>query len=50
MTRYLTVADLIRINGRMVERWGGLAGIRDIALLESALARPKSGYYADVIE
>jgi death-on-curing protein len=50
VTRYLTVADLIRINGRMVERWGGLAGIRDIALLESALARPKSGYYADVIE
>jgi death-on-curing protein len=34
----------------MVERWGGIAGVRDEGLLESALARPQSGYYQDLIE
>ena len=38
------------INNRMTEKWGGLAGIRDSALLESALARPQTGYYQDLIE
>jgi death-on-curing protein len=50
VTRYLSVADLIRINERLVERWGGIAGVRDEGLLESALARPQSGYYQDLIE
>jgi death-on-curing protein len=50
VNRYLTVADLIRINNRMVLRWGGLAGVRDGGLLESAVSRPQTGYYADVIE
>ncbi len=50
MRRYLSVADLIRINERMVSRWGGIAGLRDQALLESAVARPQMGYYQDVIE
>jgi death-on-curing protein len=34
----------------MVQKWGGLAGLRDVRQLESALARPQSGYYADVLE
>lgn len=34
----------------MVARWGGLAGVRDQSALESAAARPKTGYYADVIQ
>ena len=50
MTRYLTAADLIRINGRMAEKWGGIPGVRDYELLESAVARPQTGYYADLIE
>lgn len=50
MNRYLSVSDLIRINKRMVSKWGGIAGVRDCALLESAVARPQSGYYHDVIE
>jgi death-on-curing protein len=48
--RYLSVADLIRINERMVAKWGGLAGVRDHAALDSAAARPMTGYYADVIQ
>lgn len=50
MSRYLSISDLIRINERMVRRWGGIAGIRDQFLLESAVARPQTGYYQDVIE
>lgn len=50
MSRYLSVSDLIRINQRMVSKWGGIAGVRDYALLESAAARPQCGYYSDVIE
>jgi death-on-curing protein len=50
VNRYLSAADLIRINKRMVTKWGGLAGVRDEGLLESAVARPQTGYYQDVIE
>ena len=35
MIRYLTVADLIRINNRMTQRWGGIAGVRDQGLIEA---------------
>src|SRR5262245_35038562 len=31
-------------------RFGGAGGLRDRGALEAALARPRSGYYADVIE
>ena len=31
-------------------RFGGSHGIRDRGALESALARPQSGYYADLIQ
>lgn len=34
----------------MVGKWGGLSGVRDEGLLESAVARPQTGYYQDVIE
>lgn len=50
MNRYLSVNDLIRINQRMISKWGGIAGVRDEALLESAVNRPRTGYYRDVIE
>ena len=30
--------------------FGGSPGLRDRAALESALARPRSGYYRDLIE
>src|SRR5471032_908053 len=33
-----------------IERYGGSHGVRDRGLLESALYRPQTGYYADLIE
>jgi death-on-curing protein len=50
MTDYLTVAELLAIHADQIERYGGSHGVRDLGLLESALFRPQTGYYADLIE
>ncbi len=47
---YLSLEEVISIHQRLVDRFGGLAGIRDTGLLESALYRPQTGYYADLAE
>ena len=33
-----------------IERFGGADGLRDPGALESALFRPQSGYYTDIIQ
>ena len=50
MTDYLTVADILAIHEDLIERFGGSHGIRDMGALDSALFRPQSGYYADLME
>jgi death on curing protein len=50
MTDYLTMADILAIHADQIERYGGSAGIRDAGMLEAALYRPQTGYYADLIE
>ncbi|MDA0339889.1 MAG: type II toxin-antitoxin system death-on-curing family toxin [Proteobacteria bacterium] len=50
MTDYLTIADILAIHENLIERFGGSHGIRDMGALESALFRPQTGYYADLIE
>jgi death-on-curing protein len=50
VTRYPTFAETIAIHAKLIERFGGLGGIRDQAALESALGRPQSGYYSDLIQ
>lgn len=47
---YLTVAEVTEMHLQLVDEFGGLHGIRDAGLLESAPMRPRSGYYADIIE
>jgi len=49
-TRFLTVDEVLAIHGRLVEKFGGPAGVRDAGLLESALFRPQTGYYRDLAE
>jgi death-on-curing protein len=44
------VDETLAIHARLVERFGGRGGVRDGGLLESALHRPQTGYYADVAE
>ena len=50
MTEYLTLAEALAIHADQVERYGGIQGVRDHGLLESALYRPQTGYYVDLIE
>lgn len=50
MTVYLTVVEVLAIHADQIERYGGAHGVRDPGLLESALYRPQTGYYADLIE
>jgi death-on-curing protein len=50
VTLYPTVEDTIAVHAKLIARFGGSLGIRDRAGLESALARPRSGYYSDLIQ
>jgi death-on-curing protein len=50
MTDYLTVAEVLAIHADQIERYGGSPGVRDFGLVEAALYRPQTGYYADLIE
>lgn len=50
MTDYLTLVEVLAIHADQIERYGGAQGVRDHGLLESALYRPQTGYYADLVE
>ncbi len=47
---YPTVAEAIETHRLLLEEFGGLQGIRDIGLLESAIFRPQNGYYNNLID
>jgi death on curing protein len=40
---FLSVDDVLTIHRDQIERYGGECGIRDLGLLESALAMPQAG-------
>jgi death on curing protein len=50
VTDYLLLAEVLAIHTDQIERYGGSQGVRDPGLLEAALFRPQTGYYADLIE
>jgi death-on-curing protein len=50
MTDYLTLAEVLAIHIDQTECYGGSHGVRDPGILESALFRPQTGYYSDLIE
>jgi death-on-curing protein len=47
---YLSIAEVVTLHERVVRASGGLLGVRDQGLLESAVMRPQTGYYTDVME
>lgn len=47
---YLTLDDALHIHAEQLRLFGGAAGVRDLGLIESALLRPQTGYYADLVE
>ncbi|MGD0297474.1 MAG: type II toxin-antitoxin system death-on-curing family toxin [Bryobacteraceae bacterium] len=50
MTCYPTLDEVVAVHARVIAQFGGSLGIRDRGAIESALARPQSGYYADIIQ
>ena len=47
---YLTLAEVLAFHEVLIEEFGGAPGVRDLGALESALFRPRTGYYRDVVE
>lgn len=47
---FLSTDEVLEIHAALIERFGGKAGVRDLGLLESALFRPGTGYYKDLVE
>lgn len=50
MNIYPSVEEVVAVHARVIAKFGGSLGLRDRGALESALARPQSGYYSDVIQ
>ena len=48
--QFLSFDEVLEIHTVLIERFGGPPGVRDPGLLESALYRPRSGYYDDLVE
>ncbi len=42
--RYLSLAEVIELYGRVVDQSGGASGLRDTGRLESAVAQPRITY------
>lgn len=47
-TLYPTFTETLELHTRLIERFGGKNGVRDMGLLESALMRPQTGYYGSL--
>lgn len=50
MPLYLTLDEVLRMHEMLLDEFGGASGVRDPGLIESALLRPQTGYYADLLE
>lgn len=50
MREYLTVAEVYRMQHRLIDLFGGLHGVRDAGAIEAAVFRPQTGYYDSVEE
>mgnify|MGYP001819979183 FL=1 len=47
---FLSLDEVLAIQDRLIEAFGGTHGVRDRGLLESALFRPQTGYYMHMEE
>lgn len=50
LVQFLTLDEALAIHARLIEVFGGPSGVRDLGLLESALYRPQTGYYEDIVQ
>src|SRR5277367_3894172 len=50
MSDFLTVAEVYQMQYLLIERFGGMHGVRDKNAIESAVFRPQTGYYNSLTE
>lgn len=50
MILFPSLEEALILHEKVVERFGGSKGVRDLGMLESALYRPQSGYYETLVE
>jgi len=50
MSDFLTVAEVYRMQHILIDRFGGLHGVRDKTAVEAAIFRPQTGYYGTLEE
>jgi death on curing protein len=50
VSNYLTVAEVYLMQHKLIERHGGLHGVRDKSAIEAAVFRPQTGYYDSLDE
>src|SRR5580698_1023440 len=50
MPDYLTVAEVYQMQHLLIDRFGGLHGVRDKNSVEAAVFRPQTGYYNSLAE
>src|ERR1700692_4176302 len=50
MSEFLTVAEVYRMQHRLIELFGGRYGVRDQGAVEAAVFRPQTGYYNSIEE
>ncbi len=44
MTRYLSLAEVLKLHGLIIAKSGGSDGLRDLGILESALGQPRQTF------
>jgi death on curing protein len=47
---FLTLGEVLQMHHQQIEEYGGIHGLRDKGLLESAVFRPQTGYYNSLAE
>lgn len=50
MILFPSLEEALELHRELIHRFGGTAGVRDFGLLESALYRPQTGYYEDMVQ
>lgn len=46
---FLEIADILDIHQILIEQFGGMSGIRDKGLLESALSQPQATFFGELL-
>jgi len=46
---FLSLEEVLEIHQQQIEYYGGAAGVRDLALLESAIAQPQATFSAEFL-